>query len=68
MAILQQKKSLQAQNQIYRLQQINTLAQFAEDVEYTNCTADEEDLPNECLGYDAKQSDGEASILKLWGI
>ena len=25
-------------------------------------------LPNECLGYDTKQSDGEAPVLELWGM
>ena len=39
-------------------------------VEYTNCIpAEENDFPNECLGYDTKHSDGEAPVmLKLWGM
>ena len=38
--------------------------------EYTDCiSAKVWDSPNECPGYDTKQSDGEASvILELWGI
>ena len=39
-------------------------------VEYTNCnSAEGKNLRGECLGYDTKQSDGEASVmLKLWGM
>ena len=38
------------------------IAQSAGAVEYT-------DLPNECPGYDTKQSDGEVSaVLELWGM
>ena len=40
----------------------HTLAQSTGAVEYTDCT-------NECLGYDAKQFDGEVPvILGLWGM
>ena len=40
------------------------IAQLAEAVEYTNCiSAEEYDFPNECPGYDIKQSDGEASVM-----
>ena len=39
------------------------LAQSAGAIEYTDCT------PNECPGYNTKQSDGEISVmLGLWGI
>ena len=32
-------------------------------------SAEEKDFPNECLGYDTKQYDGEASVmLELWEI
>ena len=39
-------------------------------VEYTDCISAEEYDPthSECLGYDIKQSDGEAPILELWGM
>ena len=44
------------------------LTQSAGAVEYINCTS-ANPLPNECLGYDTKQSDGEGPvILKLWGM
>ena len=37
------------------------LAQSARAVEYTDCISEEgKDTPNECPGYDAKQSDGES--------
>ena len=26
------------------------------------------DHPNECLGYDTKQCDGEAPVVELWGM
>ena len=46
------------------------MAQSAEAAKYTNCTSEEEEyLPKECPGYEAKQSDGQASvILDLWGM
>ena len=51
---------------------INTkyLAQSAGAVEYTDCTSAEGyDTPNECPGYDTKQSDGEVpAVLELWGM
>ena len=40
-------------------------AQSAGAVEYTNCIS--VDPPNECLGYDAKQFDGEVPVM-LWEI
>ena len=41
----------------------------AEAVEYTNCiSAEEQDSPNECPGYDIKPSDGEAPALDIWGM
>ena len=39
-----------------------TFAQSAGAVEYTDCTSaegEDSSLPNECPGYDTKQSDGE---------
>ena len=49
----------------------NTLiVQLAGTVEYTdNINAEGKDLPNECLGYDSKQSDGEVPVmLEFWGL
>ena len=41
------------------------MAQSAEAAEYTDCiSAEGKDSPNEFLGYDTKQSDGEASVLQ----
>ncbi len=51
--------------------QINDkLAQSAGAAEYTVCISEErQDFPNECPGYDTKQSDGEAPVmLELWGM
>ena len=31
-------------------------------------SVEEKELPNQCPGYGAKQSDGEALVLALWGI
>ena len=44
------------------------LAQSVGAVEYTDGTsAEEKDPPNECPGYDTKQSDGEVpAVLELW--
>ena len=44
--------------------------QLARAVEYTDCTsAEEQDSPNKCPGYDTKQSDGEVPVmLKFWGM
>ena len=44
------------------------LAQSPGAVEYTDCfSAEGQDSPNECPGYDTKQSDSEVPIeLKLW--
>ena len=43
--------------------------QLAEVVEYTNCiSAEMSDLPNECPGYNIKQSDCKASAWELWRI
>ena len=47
------------------------LAQLAGAAEYTDCTSAEgiRPSPNECPGYDTKQSDGEVPVmLGLWGI
>ena len=47
------------------------IAQSPGAVEYTDCFSAEEvnPHPNECPGYDNKQSDGEyAVMLELWGI
>ena len=48
-------------------------AQSAGAVEYTDCTSAEgggvRPPPNECPGYDTKQSDGEVpAVLELWGM
>ena len=41
------------------------LAQSAGDVEYTDCKTP----PNECPGYDTKQSDGDVPpVLEIWGM
>ena len=41
------------------------IAQSAGAVEYT----DRKTTPNECSGYDTKQSDGEVpAVLELWGM
>ena len=40
------------------------MAQSAGDVKYTGCfTAERLDSPNECPGYDTKQSDDEAPLI-----
>ena len=46
------------------------LAQLAGAAEYTDCiSAGEKESPNECPGYDTKQSDGEALVmLEFWGM
>ena len=48
------------------------VAQSAEAAEYTDCVSAEgvrPPPPNECPGYDTKQSDGEVSVtLELWEI
>ena len=47
------------------------IAQSAGAVEYTDCTSAEgvRPPPNECPGYDTKQSDGEVpAVLELWGM
>ena len=42
----------------------DSLAQSAEAVEYTDCfSAEGEESPNECPGYDTKQSDGEIPVI-----
>ena len=48
----------------------SSLAKSAGAVKYSDCTFEEElDLPNECPGYDTKQSDGEVPMmLGLWGM
>ena len=44
-------------------------AQSAGAVEYTDCFSAEGYPPNECPGYDTKQSDGEVpAMLELWGM
>ena len=52
---------------------INThgeVAKSAGTAEYTDCiSAEGYDSTNECIGYDTKQSDGEASVMvELWGM
>ena len=46
------------------------LVESAGAAEYTNCiSAEGVRLPNECPGYDTKQSDAEDSVmLDLWGM
>ena len=46
------------------------MAQSVGTVEYTDCiSAEMLDSPNECLGYDTKQSDGKVPVmLELWGM
>ena len=46
------------------------LAKSAGAAKYTDyISAQQEDSPNECPGYDTKQSDGEASVmLEPWGM
>ena len=46
------------------------MAQSVGAVEYTICiSAEEQNSPNECPGYDTKQSDGEVPVmLELWGM
>ena len=46
------------------------IAQLAGVVEYTDCfSAEGVRPPNECPGYDTKQSDGEVTaMLELWGM
>ena len=44
----------------------NSVAQSAGAVEYTDCKTPP---PNECPGYDTKESDGEVpAVLELWGM
>ena len=49
---------------------LEMLAKLSGAVEYTNClSAEEYDLPNDCPGYDIKQSDGKVPVmLELWGL
>ena len=56
---------------IYVLLNDIPLAQSAGAVEYNDCTSAEglEPSPNECPGYDTKQSDSEVPVmLGFWGI
>ena len=50
--------------------QTQYVAQSAGAVEYTDCfSAEGQEPPNECPGYDTKQFDGEVpAVLELWGI
>ena len=46
-----------------------SLAQLVGVVEYTDCFSAEGKTPNECPGYDTKQSDNEVQVmLELWGM
>ena len=48
---------------------IFSLAQSAGAVEHANCISVVELFPQECLGYDTKQSDGKVPVmLELWGM
>ena len=53
----------------WRFDQWKCMAQLAGDAEYTDCiSAEGWDSPNECPGYDTKQSDGETPVmLEFWG-
>ena len=55
---------------VYTQKHYTWLVQSVGAVEYTNCfSAARQDTPNECPGYDTKQSDGEIPVmLELWGI
>ena len=54
---------------LYLFLAISLSAQLAEAVEYTDCISDEgQYVYNECPGYDTKQFDGEAPVLKFGGI
>ena len=46
------------------------MAQSAGAAKYTDCvSAEGQDSPNECPGYDTKQSDSEATVLlEIWGM
>ena len=45
------------------------IAHLAGAVEYTEFISAESKTPNECSGYDSKQSDGEVPVmLELWGM
>ena len=46
------------------------MAQSARAAEYTDCISVEGyDSPNECPGYNTKQSDGEAPVMvEIWGM
>ena len=49
---------------------LSVVAQSAGAAEYINCiTAEEQDFPNECPGYDTKQSGRQTSVMpELWGM
>ena len=48
---------------------MHSVAQLTGAVEYTDCFSAEGYPPNECPGYDTKQSDGEVPVmLDLWGM
>ena len=49
---------------------LQVIAQSAGAVEYTGCfSAEGEEPPTKCPGYDTKQSDGEVpAMLELWGM
>ena len=55
---------------IFGHQAIKSIALSVGAVEYTDCTSAEvKTTPNECPGYDTKQSDGEVqAVLVLWGM
>ena len=44
------------------------LTQSAGAVEYTDCISAERYESSECPEYDTKQSDGEVSVMELWGM
>ena len=53
----------------FHLSPFLSIAKLAGAVEYTDCFSAEGYPPNECPGYDTKQSDGEVPVmLELWGM
>ena len=54
---------------MYRIYQSISSSRLEGAVDYADCIfAEAKEPSNECPGYDTKQSDDEASVLKLWGM
>ena len=62
-------ENIQNTRQIHKLNHKRHVAQSVGAGEYTDCiSAEGYDSPNECSGWETKQSDGEASVrLDIWG-